>query len=77
MSDGVAELLVDLDGLADGEAVADFGGFGVFFGFGLPVGEEVADADSRTREGLGVGVGDALLADGVGVTGAVLMCCAV
>ena len=77
MSDGVGELLVELDGPADGEAVADFGGFGVFFGFGLPVGEEVADGDSRTREGLGVGVGDALLADGAGVTGAVLMCCAV
>ena len=77
MSDGVGELLVESDGLADGEAVADFVGLGVFFGFGLPVGEEVADGDSRTREGLGVGVGDALLADGVGVTGAVLMCCAV
>jgi hypothetical protein len=77
VSDGVGELLVESDGLADGEAVADFGGFGVFFGVGLPVGEEVADGVSWTRVGLRVGVGDALLADGVGVTGAVLMCCAV
>ena len=77
LSDGLGELLVESDGLADGEAVADFVGFGVFFGFGLPVGEEAADGVSRTRVGLRVGVGDALLADGVGGTGAVLMCCAV
>ena len=57
--------------------MADFVGVGVFFGFGLPVGEEDADGVSRTRVGLGVGVGDALSADGAGVTGAVLMCCAV
>jgi hypothetical protein len=77
LSDGLGELLVESDGLADGEAVADFVGFGVFFGFGLPVGEVIADGVSRTRVGLRVGVGDALLVDGVGVTGAVLMCCAV
>ena len=76
MSVGVGELLVESDGLADGEAVADFVGVGVFFGFGLPVGED-ADGVSRTRVGLRVGVGDALLVNGVGVTGAVLMCCAV
>ena len=77
LSDGDGELLVESDGLADGEAGADFVGVGVFFGFGLPVGEGVADGVFRTRVGLRVGVGDALLADGVGVTGAVLMCCAV
>ena len=77
MSVGVGELLVESDGLADGEAVGDFVGLRVFFGVGLPVGESVADGESRTRVGLGVGVGDVLAADGVGVTGAVLMCCAV
>lgn len=76
LSDGVGELLVESDGLADGEAVGDFVGLGVFLGFGLPVGEDVADG-SRTRVGLGAGVGDVLLTDGLGVTGAVLMCCAV
>ena len=77
MSVGVGELLVEPDGLADGEAVGDFVGLGVFFGVGLPVGDGVADGVGRTRVGLGVGVGVVLLSDGVGVTGAELMCCAV
>ena len=77
MSVGVGELLVESDGLADGEAVGEPVGLRVFFGFGLPVGDGVADGGSRTRVGLGVGVGDVLSADGVGATGAVLMCCAV
>ena len=77
LSDGVGELLVESDGLADGEAVGDFVGLEVFVGFGLPVREGVADGGSRTRVGLGAGAGDVLLSDGVGVTGAVLMCCAV
>ena len=76
LPDGVGELLVESDGLADGEAVDDFVGLRVFLGFGLPVGEDVADG-SRTRVGLGAGAGDVLLTDGLGVTGAVLMCCAV
>jgi hypothetical protein len=77
VSVGVGELLVESDGLADGEAVDDFVGLTVFFGFGLRVELGVADGCSRTRVGLGVGDGDGLLADGVGVTGAVLRCCAV
>ncbi len=77
LSVGVGELLVELDGLADGEAVGDFVGLGVFLCFGIPVGEDVADGVCRTRVGLGVAVGDVLLTDGLGVTGAVLMCCAV
>ena len=78
VSVGVGELLVESDGLADGEAEGEFVGLGVFFGFGLLLdGEGVVDGGSRTRVGLGVGVGDALSADGAGVTGAVLMCCAV
>lgn len=76
LPDGVGELLVEPDGLADGEAVGVFVGLRVFLGFGLPVGDGVADG-SRTRVGLGAGVGDVLLTDGLGVTGAVLMCCAV
>jgi hypothetical protein len=78
VSVGVGELLVESDGLADGEAEGDFVGFRVFFGFGLLLaGEGVVDGCSRIRVGLGVGLGDVLLTDGVGVTGAVLMCCAV
>ena len=78
VSVGVGELLVESDGLADGDAEGDFVGFRVFFGFGLLLaGEGVVDGCSRIRVGLGVGVGDALLADGAGATGAVLMCCAV
>jgi hypothetical protein len=77
VSVGVGELLVESDGLADGEVEGDFVGFGVFVGFGLLVGEGVTDRGTRTGVTVGVGVGDALLADGVGVTGAVLMCCAV
>ena len=74
---GVGELLVESDGLTDGEAGGDFVGLGVYFGFGLLVGEGVTDDGTRTGLTVGVGVGDVLLADGVGVTGAVLMCCAV
>ena len=78
MSVGVGELLVESDGLADGEAEGDFVGLGVFFGAGLLLaGEGAVDGGSRTRVGLGAGVGDVLSADGIGVTGAVLMCCAV
>ena len=77
MSVGVGELLVESDGLADGEAVADFVGAADFFGFWLKVLLGVADGGTRTRVGLGSGVGDGMLADGLGVTGAVLMCCAV
>jgi hypothetical protein len=77
VSVGVGEPLVEPDGLADGEAVADFVGVADFFGFGLPVLLGVGDGGTRTRVGLGSGVGVGLLAAGVGVTGAVLMCCAV
>ena len=77
MSVGVGELLVESDGLADGEAVGDFVGLTLFFGFGLPVARDVADGDSRTRVGVGVGVGVGLVDDGAGVGGAELICCAV
>ena len=77
VSVGVGELLVESDGLADGEAEGDFVGVGVFFGFGLLVGEGVTDDGTRTGVTVGVGVGDVLLGESVGVTGAVLMCCAV
>jgi hypothetical protein len=78
VSVGVGELLVESDGLADGEAEGDFVGLGVFVGFGLLwAGEGVADGVSRTRVGLWAGVADVLPADGVGETGPELMCCAV
>jgi hypothetical protein len=77
VSVGVGELLVESDGLVDGEAVGDFVGLGVLLGFGLPVGRGVLDGSTRARLGLEDGVGDGLLADDVGVTGGELMCCAV
>ena len=77
MSVGVGELLVESDGLADGEAVGDLVGLTDLVGFGLLRGRAVLDGSTWATLWLGVGLGNELLGLGSGVTGGVLMCCAV